>query len=102
MRLGHQQMRVLMNDNNEDQPTVIAAGASPHGRRIASAGTLPWVEKSPRADTGPSMKVKAAPPAAGVALEPLRPGLLPARLLDEGEIARGAMGAIHQVVDTAL
>ncbi len=87
-------------DQDDDKPTVVVGNVSRHGARPVSDGTLPWLEKVQ--DEGASRAGTAASRPAGAPPEPLQPGLLAARLRDEGEIAQGAMGSIHQVYDAAL
>lgn len=83
-----------MSDTS-DAPTEVLGG--PPGPRPRGGGdTLPWFPGA-RRDDAPAEAGSAGRPAAA-----LHPGIASHRLRDEGEIARGGMGAIHRVYDMAL
>ena len=60
---------------------------------------LPWLPRPQPVDAGPA---PAAGAGGAVAKSLLHPGIDAGRLRDEGEIARGGMGAIHRVRDRDL
>lgn len=75
-------------DEQPDAPTEILG--------TGGAAALPWFPGARRDDAAAS----AARPGGAAAA--LHPGIASHRLRDEGEIARGGMGAIHRVYDMGL
>ena len=83
-----------MNDD-QNHPTIIV-GKEP---QRAAHDSLPWFDGAMRDDASLSVVARPAP-ARGAA--GLHPGLQTGRMQDEGEIARGGMGAVHRLYDTDL
>ncbi len=81
-----------MSDEDPNSPTLILPPA-------AAGGPLPWFAGARAEDSGAAGGAAAKP---GGEPPPLHPGVASGRLHDEGEIARGGMGAIHRIYDTGL
>jgi serine/threonine-protein kinase len=77
-------------------PTVVFEGSAGPGSRLDNYDALPWFEGAMPDDASLSAAAAQAPkPGPGTA----HPGVQAGRLRDEGEIARGGMGAIHRLYD---
>ena len=84
-----------MNDS-QDAPTEVL-GTPERGPARPGAGALPWFPGARRDEPAGTPTDAGNRPTAA-----LHPGIAAHRLRDEGEIARGGMGAIHRVYDLAL
>lgn len=86
--------------DSSDAPTDILrrSEAEPErGRANPGDAPLPWFPGARRDEPAPVQAERGARREAA-----LHPGIAARRLRDEGEIARGGMGAIHRVYDLAL
>ena len=81
-----------MSEEDPNAPTLILPPT-------AAGSPLPWFP-GPNAEDAGDRGAAGARPAGGPL--PLHPGVASGRLRDEGEIARGGMGAIHRLYDTGL
>ena len=84
---------------SDDKPTVAFRGPIVADDRSIAAEAIPWFDGSLDEVEAPPPKPPPPPPPRSPPPPPRSPG---GRIRDEGEIARGGMGAIRRLYDTEL